>query len=140
MGFLDTLKQAAGDVADQEPHAAFDNVLQQTPLGGLSGLLDHLHEGGLGDAVAAWEGGGDHPPIDADQIKAALGDEHLQQVASALGVSPAEAAAHLAEHLPDLAAAHAGAEDHDDSGSAATGSGDADAETDEETHEETADA
>jgi uncharacterized protein YidB (DUF937 family) len=122
MGFFDTLKNAAGEMAgSEEAHEAFGSVLEKTPLGGMSGLLDQLEQGGLGNAVHAWCAGEDHPAVSPDQIKDALGDEHLQHIASSLGISPDDAAAHLAEHLPGMTAAHADAtadESGDDEASA----------------------
>jgi uncharacterized protein YidB (DUF937 family) len=110
MGFFDTLKDAAGEMAgSQEAHEAFGAVLEKTPLGGMDGLLDQLEQGGLGSAVHAWCAGEDHPAVSPDQIKDALGEDHLQHIASSLGISPDEAAAHLSEHLPQMTAAHADA-------------------------------
>jgi uncharacterized protein YidB (DUF937 family) len=106
MGFFDVLKSAAGDMGDQEAHQAFDGVLQNTPLGGMSGLLGQLEQGGLGSQVEAWcQGGASN--VSPDQIKTALGDEHVQAIASSLGISTDDVANHLAEHLPDMAQAHA---------------------------------
>ena len=106
MGFFDILKSAAGGDAEQEGHEALDNVLQNTPLGGMSGLLDQLKQGGLGSEVEAWRQG-DGSGVTADAIKAALGDQHIQAIASSLGISTDEVASHLSEHLPAMAQAHA---------------------------------
>jgi len=90
-------------------------VLQNTSFGGMSGLLDHLEEGGLGEAVEAWTTGGDHPAVSRDAIKEALGDQHVQQIATSLGISTDEVAQYLAEHLPAMAQAHAAQQEQDDS-------------------------
>ena len=42
-------------------------------------------------------------PITADQIKAALGDEHVQQIAKSLGIPVDAILAALAEKLPEIA-------------------------------------
>lgn len=101
MGFLDSLKDAATGFGEQEAHEAFGNVLQNTSLGDMSGLLGQLSQNGLGDEVQAWMQGG-QAPISADQIQAALGDEHIQSIAQALGVDPSEVAGNLAQHLPGM--------------------------------------
>jgi uncharacterized protein YidB (DUF937 family) len=106
MGFLDALKSAAGEMGDQEAHQAFDGVLQNTPLGGMSGLLGQLQQGGLGEQVTSWCQGA-AANVSPDQIRSALGDEHVQAIASSLGISTDDVANHLAEHLPDMAQAHA---------------------------------
>jgi uncharacterized protein YidB (DUF937 family) len=106
MGFLDSLKKAAGGLAGQEPHQALGGLLQNTQLGGMSGLLDQLAQGGLGEQVRTWCDGG-RASVSADQIKGALGDEHVRAIAAKLGVSPDDVAQHLSEHLPAMAEAHA---------------------------------
>ena len=112
LSFFDTLQGAAGDFAGQEAHQAFGSVLQETPLGGMSGLLDQLKQGGLAEQVEGWCQG-QISNVAPEQIQAALGDQHLQQIASSLGISPDEVAGHLAEHLPAMAQAHS----QDDGGS-----------------------
>lgn len=104
MGFLDTLMSAAGGDAGQEAHEAMGNVLQNTSLGGMSGLLGQLSQGGLADQVQAWTQGGG-APVSADQIQSALGDQHIQSIASALGIDPSDVAGHLAQFLPGMAQA-----------------------------------
>ena len=117
MSIFDSLKNvaAAEVLSGQEAHEAFGAALQNTQLGDMSGLLDKLHEGGLSETVEAWADGEEHAPVSADQLKAALGDEHVEALlASSLGL-PADQVLHgLAEHLPTLAAAHIASEDHDD--------------------------
>jgi uncharacterized protein YidB (DUF937 family) len=114
MSIFDSLKNAAADAAGQEAHEAFGAALQNTQLGDMSGLLDKLHEGGLSETVEAWADGEEHAPISIDQLKSALGDEHVQALASSLGLPVDQALQGLAEHLPALATAHIAAEDHDD--------------------------
>lgn len=106
MGFLDALKSAAGEIDPEEAHEALGGVLQNTSLGDVSGLLNQLGQGGLGDQVKAWASG-EAAAVGPEAIKSALGDEHIQAIASSLGVSTDEVAEHLAEHLPALTQAHA---------------------------------
>ena len=156
MSLFDSLKDPAGRLIEGGAHDTLHGVLDASPLGGLSGLLDKLHAGGLGEAVEAWTLGGEHPPVSAEQVHAALGEEHVQHLAGELGVSPDALTAGLAEHLPALAAAHEGLDDeefepeaehdedadHEDVASEAAAADDADdAEDDDAEHEaESADA
>lgn len=77
------------------------NALGSTALGGLSGLVQQLNAGGLSDMVASWKNG-QGLPVSVDQLKGALSPDHVQQIASALGMPADSALAHLAEHLPML--------------------------------------
>ncbi len=109
MGLLDELAGAAKGAllegAENSAQGILGNVLQNSSLGSVSGLLGQLNEGGLGHLVSSWQGGeGQGQPISVDQLKGALTPEHIQEIASSLGMDPNTALAHLAEHLPFLAA------------------------------------
>ena len=110
MGFLDSLKNATGQDAGEPAHEALGSVLQTTPLGGMSGLLDQLKEGGLGEQVRSWSDGG-QAIVSPDQIKSALGDAHVRAIADKLGLSADDVAQNLSQHLPALTEAHAAAGD-----------------------------
>ena len=118
MGFLDSLKSAAGEYAGEQAHEAFGSVLQNTQLGGMSGLLDQLKEGGLGEQVRSWCGGG-QASVSPDQIRNALGEEHVRAIAEKLGISTDDVAQHLSDHLPAMTEAHAA-----DGGEVAASAGD----------------
>lgn len=108
MGFLDdaigAVKGAVLEGAEGSAQGILNNVLQGSSLGGLDGVLQQLHGSGLGDLVSSWTNG-QNLPISPDQLKDALTPEHIQQIASSLGMDPDTAMAHLAEHLPMLAGA-----------------------------------
>lgn len=106
MSFLDMIKGAASDDAGQEAHQAFGNVLGNTQLGGMAGLLQQLAQGGLGEQVRSWCGG-DRASVSPDQIRGALGDEHVQAIAGQLGLSTDALTQQLSQHLPAMAEAHA---------------------------------
>jgi uncharacterized protein YidB (DUF937 family) len=106
MSLFDSLKTMGGDAFGGDPHAALGQALENSSLGGVSGLLDSLHEGGLEGAVESWTQGGEHLPVTADQLKDVLDNDHVQQIASSLGISTDQVFAGLAEHLPALASAH----------------------------------
>jgi uncharacterized protein YidB (DUF937 family) len=106
MGLLDSLTNSLEGALSQGGEGgvqnAIGNVLGQS--GGLQGVLDQLHAGGLSDIVSSWTSGGAGQAISVDQLKGALNNEHLQQIASQFGVDPDKALALLAQHLPGLAA------------------------------------
>ena len=97
-GSLKSMFSQSSDTSDQ---GVLGTVLGQS--GGVQGILDKLHAGGMGDIVSSWTGGGSCQSISAEQIKGALGEEHVQRIASQLGVSPDQALSVLSEHLPGLA-------------------------------------
>jgi uncharacterized protein YidB (DUF937 family) len=75
-------------------------VLGRTDLGSVGGLLQQLQNSGLGPQVASWLGSGANLPVSPDQLKQALGDERLRQMASALGLPLDQLLGHLSQHLP----------------------------------------
>jgi uncharacterized protein YidB (DUF937 family) len=68
--------------------------------GGYDGILAKLKQAGLGDQVASWLGPNSNLPVTAAQIEAALGDQHLQQLAASMGIPLNQVASVLAQHLP----------------------------------------
>lgn len=77
----------------------FQNALAQ--VGGYPGILDKLEQSGLGTQVQSWlSTNAGNLPISADQIRSALGDEHLQQLATKFGVPLDQVANLLAQNLP----------------------------------------
>jgi uncharacterized protein YidB (DUF937 family) len=103
MGLFDDLRSAGAPLGPGEAHNLLDGVLRASPFGGVSGLIDRLKQGGLGEAVEAWREGA--PAIvGPDELRAALGEADVQQAAASLGVSPDQMLVDLAEHLPTIAA------------------------------------
>jgi len=70
--------------------------------GGLSKLLGSLKANGLSSQADSWTGTGANEPIDAAQVRAALGEEELTRIAGKLGVGNDEAAAAVAQVLPQV--------------------------------------
>jgi uncharacterized protein YidB (DUF937 family) len=104
MGFFDniggSLRDVVGQVVAAEAPALVSAVLAKTNLGDLQGLVAKLQQGGLNEQVQSWLGNGQNLPVTADQIRAALGNEQVQQLARQLGL-PVDAALNLlAEHVP----------------------------------------
>jgi uncharacterized protein YidB (DUF937 family) len=109
MGLFD---QLAGQVMGSLGAQKQDPVAQGDLMGGIMGLIDSvggfpallqkLKEGGLMDQVASWIGGGESQAVSGDQIKDALGEENIQQVAQQAGMDTEHAAAGLAQLLPQI--------------------------------------
>ena len=104
MGLLDSLggalKGALGQVEADAVPALISEVLAKTDVGDLQGLVTKLQQGGLDEQVRSWLGNGANLPITADQLRAALGNEQVQQLARELGLPIDGALKLLAEHLP----------------------------------------
>lgn len=95
MGFLDSLQSAL--------QGGGSNLLADAlaSVGGYQGVLAMLQKSGLGDRVESWlSTNSANLPIAPDEIKAALGDPHLQQLASQFGIPLDQVASVLAQHLP----------------------------------------
>ncbi len=108
MSLFDSLSSAAasalsgsfgGDQTALLQHAT--QVLQGQP-GGLQGLVDSFHAAGLSEQVSSWLGSGSNLPITAEQLQGVLGSGPVAALAEKLGISPGEAATHLASVLPGL--------------------------------------
>ena len=104
MGLLDSLggalKGVLGQVEADAVPALISAVLAKTNLGDLQGLVNKLQQGGLSDQVQSWLGNGTNLPVTVDQLRAALGNEQVQQIARELGLPIDGALKLLAEYLP----------------------------------------
>jgi uncharacterized protein YidB (DUF937 family) len=96
MGLLDgVLGGVVGAVATN----AINNLIQQH--GGVSGLVHHFEQNGLGDTVRSWVGTGSNQPISPAQLQQAFSAEKIGQLAQSLGVSPQELLQKIAAVLPE---------------------------------------
>ncbi len=95
-----SLKGAISSVAAAEAPALISAVLAKTNLGSLQGVVDQLQQAGLGDQVKSWLGNGANMKITPDQLRAALGNEQVRQIAQQFGVPVDEVLKLLADHLP----------------------------------------
>jgi uncharacterized protein YidB (DUF937 family) len=110
MGLLEELMGAAG-VAGGAPVPALDDkheamaqavmglVAQQGPAG-LQSLAQGFDQGGLGNLMASWIGGGPNLPATPAHIQQGLGGDLIAQLAQKVGVSPQVASSLLAVVLP----------------------------------------
>jgi uncharacterized protein YidB (DUF937 family) len=94
------LRGVAGQLDSQELPVILSQVLGRTDLGSIGGLLQQLQQSGLGAQVASWLGNGANMPITVDQLKNALGDQQVQQLARSLGLPVDQVLAQLSQHLP----------------------------------------
>lgn len=110
MGLLDELLGAAG-VGEAMPEAplgdkheamaqAVTEMIAQQGTGGLESMVQGFHQGGFGDLVSSWIGGGPNLPAQPEHVEQALGGDVLSQLARKVGVSPQVASALLAVVLP----------------------------------------
>ncbi|HZV53724.1 MAG TPA: YidB family protein [Rhodocyclaceae bacterium] len=107
MGLLDQLAgQAMGALGGSQGGQAdlmkLVMGLIQNHEGGLGGLLGKFNQAGLGDQAASWVGTGANLPVSGDQIKAALGEGTIGDIAGKLGMSSGDASGALANLLPGL--------------------------------------
>ncbi|MEB0030541.1 YidB family protein [Undibacterium sp. RTI2.1] len=96
------LQAALGMLTNNQSANGQNGQSDQTGSSGLSGLVSAFENAGLGNIVSSWISNGHNLPISADQIKSALGNGQLAQLAEAAGLSHDGAAVHLAEMLPGL--------------------------------------
>lgn len=105
MGLLDQLGSALGGMGGQGGQDQLVQVIMgllQNHEGGLSGLVSKFSQAGLGEQVASWIGTGSNLPVAPDQLRAALGDGTVGNIASQLGLSDSAAADSLAGMLPQV--------------------------------------
>ena len=105
MGLLDNLlggalKGALGQAGSAALPAVLSGILAKTDLGNLQGIVNKLQESGLGNQVQSWLGNGTNLPVSPDQLRNALGNDQVRQIAQQLGLPVDGALKALAEHLP----------------------------------------
>ena len=106
MGMFDGLSSAVKGLVGAAEATALPGLLSaalaNTSLGNMRGLLDKLQQTGLRPQVSSWLGEGTNLPITADQLKAALGNEQIQQLAAHFGLPLDKVLATVAENLPAM--------------------------------------
>lgn len=100
MGLLDDIKALAGGGNAQKMLGAAQNLLESN--GGLDGLVGRFRESGLGDVADSWVGTGENRAVSEEQVRQALGDERIDQVARDADVSHDDALAGLTKFLPNI--------------------------------------
>ncbi len=93
-----------GNVSQQQQSQLpdiFGQILKNTDLGSIGGLLKQLQEGGLQKQVDSWLGNGQNAPVNESQLKDALGNEQLRQIAKQMGIPVDEVLDKLSKYLPE---------------------------------------
>ena len=85
-GTLSTLMSTMGG----QTHAGFNN------------LLSTLTNNGMADQVKSWVDKGANQEVSGQQVASALGPDTMNQLAQSTGLSPSDAADHLARQLPTV--------------------------------------
>jgi uncharacterized protein YidB (DUF937 family) len=68
----------------------------------LEGLMQKSRASGMEEQVSSWVAKGQNIPVVGEQIKKALGNEKVAEIARKLGVTNDQAADDLAQALPDV--------------------------------------
>lgn len=71
-------------------------------VGGLGGLLEKLQNAGQGDTVKSWVGPGQNQPINPGQLRSALGQKTVSDVAQQAGINEQELLSQLSQALPQF--------------------------------------
>jgi uncharacterized protein YidB (DUF937 family) len=79
---------------------SFFDILEGSGLGGLTGLIKQLSAGGLDQQVQSWLGNGQNMPVNSNQLRGALGDQHVQNMGEQAGVPADHILQILAKYLP----------------------------------------
>ena len=110
MGLLDgilgeVLKGALnGNVNQQQQQHLpdiFREVLKGTDLGSIGGLLKQLQGGGLERQIGSWLGNGQNLPVTPSQIREALGNEQIREIATKMGLPVDEVLKLLTQFFPE---------------------------------------
>jgi uncharacterized protein YidB (DUF937 family) len=75
-------------------------LLQQN--GGLDGVLNKFHQGGMAEQADSWVSTGQNMGISADQLQQIFGSSSIGNIASKLGMSEDQAGTAMSQVLPEL--------------------------------------
>src|SRR5215813_5952308 len=100
MGLFDQLGGALKGVLGEAAPGLIAQALGNSQFGNLQGLVAQLQQGGLGQQVSSWLGNGANMPVSADQIRSALGNEQVHQMAHSMGLPVDQLLNMLSQHLP----------------------------------------
>ncbi len=100
MDIMDTLKSAVGG-GDKKDDLMSSVMGLLGGSGGLSGLVSQFASKGIGDVIGSWVGTGKNLPVSGDQLKSALGEDTIKNIASKLGMDSNAVTSQLSNLLPD---------------------------------------
>jgi uncharacterized protein YidB (DUF937 family) len=102
MSWSDALKGAVGNLVGEAEQAALPGLMKKV-MGdeGLQSMLAKLKDAGFAAQVQSWlDKNKDNLPITPEQLRTALGDQHVQQIAKSLGIPMDKVLEVLAKFLP----------------------------------------
>jgi uncharacterized protein YidB (DUF937 family) len=100
MDILKTITSALGGSKENDLLSSVMGLLGGQ--GGLNNLISQFTSKGLGDIVGSWVSTGKNLPISPDQLKGALGDDTIKNIAAKLGMDPNNVSSQLSNLLPDV--------------------------------------
>ncbi len=105
MSVLDKVGGAIKSALDKVEAVApglISSTLAKMNLGDLQGLVEQLQKGGLDEQVKSWLSSGANLPVTADQIRAALGNQKVKELAERFGLPVDATLKVLTEQLPTV--------------------------------------
>ena len=102
MSWSDALKDAVGNVVGEAKQQVWPELVKKV-MGdeGLQSVLAKLKDAGFQAQVQSWlDKNKDNLPITPEQIRKALGDQHVQQIAKSLGIPMDKVLELMAKFLP----------------------------------------
>lgn len=104
MDIMNTIKSALGGGTEDKGGDILSTVMNLVggQGGGLNGLINQFTSKGLGDVIGSWVGTGKNMPISGDQLKGALGEDTIKNIASKLGMDANAVTSQLSNLLPDV--------------------------------------
>jgi uncharacterized protein YidB (DUF937 family) len=75
--------------------------LAKTEVGDAAGLIARLRQGGLDQEVESWLGPGTNLPVTPEQLRAALGENLIEQFVAVTGISADKLLVLMAGYLPN---------------------------------------
>jgi uncharacterized protein YidB (DUF937 family) len=96
----EVMKGVLTQMETQGVPTVLSQILGSSSLGSVGGLLQRLQQGGLAGQVASWLGNGANQPVSTDQLRNALGNEHLIQMARSAGLPVDDLLKLLEQKLP----------------------------------------
>ena len=101
MGLLDQISGMFGRQGDKaEQLQAIMTWIEQQ--GGIQGILQKFHNGGLGEIFDSWLSQQNNMPVNGEQITSVFGSAALQELGTKLGIDSQTASALIAEYLPKI--------------------------------------
>jgi len=77
-------------------------LANNSELGGLAGLVEKFNQAGMGNIINSWIGSGEKLPISGEQISTVLGSGVIGNIATQLGMDPAQVSNQISQVLPGL--------------------------------------